>query len=97
MYKVYDTAFKFGVGVTILIFSTLNLISYSLAIREDTNRKANGIEFSNCCFGPSWGFPFDMTDFTPFSFNIFTIAGCGFILGFVFKFVWSKISSSSLN
>jgi hypothetical protein len=96
-FKLYDTAFKIGFVFNILIFVGLNFISYKRAIIEEKQLLASGIDLSPCCIGPSWGFPFDMTRFETFSLNFVIIAFCGFIVGLIFKFVWSKFTSKQLK
>jgi len=94
MFKLYDTAFKIGFAFNILIFLILNLISFTAANYEYANRK---IDFSPCCRGPRWGFPFDMTNEYTFSLNVLIIAACGFVSGVVFKALWLKFKSTKME
>lgn len=99
MFKIYDTAFKVGFCVNILVFAVLNVVSYFEALAEDKRLKSIGINFSGS-FGIAWGFPFEWIGYGLFGFsllNIVTIAFCSFTLGFVFKFVWSKIAPKKLR
>lgn len=93
MFKLYDKAFKVGFCFNILIFVILNIISCANAYYKDAQ---SGIHFSNY-FGPSWGFPFEMTDYVFFSVNIFIIAGCGFVVGLLFRYIWSKMGKQGLR
>jgi hypothetical protein len=94
MFKLYDTAFKIGFAFNILIFVVLNSVSFITANYEYANRK---IDFSPCCIGPIWGFPFDMTRYETFSLNVLIIAACGFVSGVVFKALWLKIRSQKFE
>jgi hypothetical protein len=99
MFKLYDTAFKVGFCVNILIFTVLNINDYFEALAEDKRLKSIGISFSGSS-GIAWGFPYDWIGFGLFGFsvlNIVIIAFCGFILGLIFKFVWSKIAPKKLR
>ena len=99
MYKLYNKAFKVGFGVNILIFVILNIISFIVSYNKYMDRET---KFAHD--GYSWGFPFVMyEDFTGYPtsnigfslegtvLNTFIIAGCGFVLGLLFRFTWSKL------
>lgn len=101
MSKIYDNAFKVGVGINILIFTISNIVSYVVSYNDYINRE---IKFSHG--GYRWGFPFDMYEnilgypYNQIGFmkggvvlNILVFALSGFILGFISQFVWSDITS----
>ena len=94
-FKLYDTAFKMGFGLTVLVFVILNILSYSNAVAEIKDWKASGIDFGE--MSPIWGFPYDMTNPYLFAVNALIIVVCGFIAGLIFKFMWSKFSSKKLR
>lgn len=97
-FKLYDTAFKVGFGLTVLVFVILNLISYFTTEDEFVKRGFNPP------IGAKWGFPLAVANHSgweieplSFSINVFIIVGCGFIIGLIFKFVWSKFREKSLK
>lgn len=96
MNKVYDIAFRMGVLFNVVLFTVLNVASYKSAESEYLEREPWA--FSCCNSIGSWGFPFDWTEKYSMIegagtiFNIIIMAACGFAFGFLFKFVWSKIS-----
>lgn len=102
MSKVYTIAFRMGVLFNVVLFTALNTISFIAAeseyLQRQIERERSGISFP-CCDGiGSWGFPFDWTEKHSIIegagaiLNIIIVAACGFAFGFLFKFVWSKIS-----
>lgn len=95
MFKLYDTAFKIGFGITVLVFVILNILNYLSEIAQIKLWKSSGIDFGEG--KPIWGFPFDMTNPYTFAVNILIIVVCGFIAGLIFKFVWSKFTSKQLK
>jgi hypothetical protein len=100
MDKVYNKAFKVGFCFNILIFLILNIISFVVSRNEHIRIWNKGIRFSGSnSDGPFlWGFPFKMFlgselfRAEDLVINTFIIVGFGFILGFLFRFVWSKLS-----
>jgi hypothetical protein len=94
MSKIYDIAFRMGVLFNILLWTMLNLATY-IAARNEVNRA--GVTFSSST-GYSWGVPFGMFrgrmlwDEYAMVANAVIYVACGFFFGFLFKFVWSKIS-----
>lgn len=100
MSKIYDTAFRMGVLFNILLFTVLNLLTFI--------ETRNGYIFwSNSRFtaypdaGWRWGFPFPMffyqelfIDVIFLMVNALVYTVGAFFFGFLFKFVWSKISQS---
>lgn len=95
MFKLYDTAFKIGFSLTVLVFVILNTLSYLSEIAQIKLWKSGGIDFGEG--QPIWGFPYDMTNPYLFAVNIFIIVVCGFIEGLIFRFVWSKFKEKSLK
>ncbi len=97
MSKIYDIAFRMGVLFNILLFTILNIVSYKIAEDEVARKQAEIISFAPCC-RIKWGIPFDwdakyfVIEGAGAIFNIIIIAFCAFAFGFLFKFVWSKIS-----
>ena len=91
MFKLYDTAFKIGFIFNILIFLILNIVSFNIELAKDKQLKADGISFSPPTQF-SWGFPFDMTHYEFFSLNLLIISSCGFLVGLIFRFGWSKLN-----
>ena len=94
-FKLYDTTFKIGFGLTVLAFVILNILSYQNAVAEIKDWKSSGIDFGE--MQPIWGFPFDMTNPFIFAVNTLIIVVCGFIVGLIFKLVWSKFQEKSLK
>ena len=83
-FKLYNRAFKIGVGVNIILFVILNVLSYMAAQKR--------IQFSG---GNSWGFPFPWTpggDPLALIVNVTVIAMTSFALGFLFRYVSRKVS-----
>lgn len=66
MFKLYNTAFKVGFCINLLVFIILNSVSYWVERWKYENEL---IHFTPD-WGFGWGFPFDMTDFRFFSLNI---------------------------
>jgi len=94
MSKIYDFAFRMGVLFNIVLFTILNVISL------EVNRSE--YESSQIKFGPagfSWGFPFDWGErywILTEGYSVLNIIAAIFgslVFGFLFRFVWSKISS----
>ena len=81
MFKLYDTAFKIGFVLTAIICLILNIIDYIESLSPER----------------IWGFPIRMTDPFIFSLNVFIIAGIAFVVGLIFKFIWSKFKSKELR
>jgi hypothetical protein len=85
-----------GVLFNILLFTLLNIASRVIA-RKNCEQESLEAPFWGH-FGYSWGFPIEMFRNVylahPFLlvFNIAIYVACGFFFGFLFKFVWSKIS-----
>jgi len=91
MSKIYDIAFRMGVLFNILLWTFLNLINFFEA-------RNSFLEWENA-IGASylgefnWGVPFPMFMNTYYLvLNTIVYVACGFFFGFLFKFVWSKIS-----
>ena len=78
--KLYNRAFKVGVGFNIALFTIFNVVSYLNA------HSAVKIQFS---VAPAWGFSFSRTsgDSLAFMVNIVVIASCSFIVGFLFRYL----------
>ena len=98
MSKIYTIAFRMGVLFNVLLFTILNVASYKIAVIE-SEKIHSEIMFSPCCRF-SWGFPFgweeklfDVIEGGGAILNVLIAVFCGFMFGFLFKFVWSKISS----
>jgi hypothetical protein len=97
MSKIYDIAFRMGVLFNILLFTILNIISYTVAENrhfEFTRKYAFGSDY-----GFAWGFPFkwsekyfNVVEGAGTVLNVLIYVACGFFFGFLFKFIWSKIS-----
>ena len=83
--KLYNRAFKIGVGVTIFLFAVLNVISFIVAWRADQKSQ---IKFSNAHL--DWGVPFSWTWYTGiglgFMLSFAVIAACSFAMGFLFRY-----------
>lgn len=102
---IKNKAFAVGFCVNIFIFVILNYLSFAMARYEYTNRE---IKLDHD--GYSWGFPFelyrnyvsDIRDNTGFTMkgiilDSVLILICGFILGLVFRFAWSKFQAKPLK
>ncbi|MDQ3220454.1 MAG: hypothetical protein M3Q26_06875, partial [Acidobacteriota bacterium] len=82
----------------ILIFVILNLISLVVSRNEHILTWNRGIRLG-IYGGYTWGFPFEMFRGVELFradgvvINTFIIVGCGFILGFFFRFIWSRLAS----
>ena len=95
MSKVYNIAFRMGVLFNVLLWTVLNLITFI-----DRRNNFIALENSEISFSGDfdWGFPLPMFMnqqlFDPHYLVINTIVYvvCGFFFGFLFKFIWSKIS-----
>jgi hypothetical protein len=100
MFKLYNRAFNVGVLFNVLLFSALNLLSYFSAYKRYLEYRNVETKLAQVRGFPSWGFPFGWGD-THFNIiwfgdevlNFVVLAFCGFVFGFLFRFVWSKISS----
>ena len=96
MSKIYDIAFRMGVLFSVLLFTILNIASFVMARKNYARESLEAPFFGH--FGYSWGFPIEMFRnegrFEPFLlvFNTAIYVACAFFFGFLFKFVWSKIS-----
>lgn len=97
MSKVYTIAFRMGVLFNILLWTMLNIISFHIAQSSFVERESSLFGFGSYS-GFSWGFPFAMfrnyffADEYLLVFNVIVYVICGFFFGFLFKFIWSKIS-----
>lgn len=97
MNKIYNKAFCIGVSINILIFIILNIISLIVSRNERIRVWNSGIRIGSYD-GYFWGFPFEMFRgmylFAPegLVINTFIITICSFIIGFLCKFIWAKIS-----
>ena len=86
-----------GVLFNVMLWTILNIISFLVARDRVTEREMSLIEFG-WYSGFSWGFPFEMfrnyflADEYLVVFNVIIYVVCGFFFGFLFKFVWSKIT-----
>ncbi len=100
MSKIYNNAFKVGFLCNILLFVVLNTVSRNVSYNEYINSGTYQSHFGEY----SWGFPFEMYRYYPGYFvdgftpkgvilNTFVIGFCGFVVGLLFKFIWSKLSS----
>ena len=104
MPKFYNKPFKVGVLFIIVIFIGFNFVSYFAAYRNHQEYMNREIKFSSVYGFPSWGFPFNWDEnfFTVIDgaggiINILIAAFCSFVFGFLFKFIWSKISSRRIE
>lgn len=102
MSKIYDSAFKIGVIFSILVFLILNFISFVISQRDYYASGISGFAHS----GYSWGFPFELyrnyfgyphneIGFTGQGvvLNAFVLVFFSFVIGFLFRFVWSNASA----
>ena len=103
MSKLYDNSFKIGVAFNILLFTVFNIYSYWANYLDHQEYLTRSIGMSGRFGFINWGFPFKWNE-TYFRytgegvvFNGLVIAFCGFLLGFMFKFIWSKIASQKSN
>jgi len=97
MSKIYDIAFRMGVLFNVLLWTILNIISYAIAENrhfEFIRKYAFGSDYRF-----AWGFPFkwsekyfNVIEGAGIILNVFIMVSCGFLFGFLFKFIWSKIS-----
>ena len=101
MSKIYNKAFKIGICFNVLVFTILNIISFVVSRNEHITAWNSGLRIG--IYGDySWGFPFEMFSGVELFrvenvvINTFIISGCGFVLGFLFKFAWSKFASHKL-
>jgi len=84
-----------GVMFNVLLFTVTNLVSYSIAEAEYLSTRPVGIVPD---YGFRWGFPlewgrdYSMIIEASTILNIFLGAVSSFFFGFLFKFIWSKIS-----
>ena len=98
MSKIYDIAFRMGVLFNVVLWTILTLISFKIAQNDYLRREHSEIRISCCDDIGSWGIPFNWTEKyfviegAGTILNIIIMAACGFVFGFLFKFVWSKIS-----
>ena len=101
MDKLYDKAFKVGFWCNALLFIVVNIISCVATVSEYES-KSQLADAGGYSFGFPFeiyrnyiGYPYSEIGFTPFGVikNTFFIAGCGFVIGLLSKFIWAKISS----
>ena len=102
MSKVYNIAFRMGVLFNVLLWTSLNVVSFKSAesefLQRQIERERSELKFPCCDYMENWGVPFNWTakylviEGAGTILNIIIIAACGFAFGFLFKFVWSKIS-----
>ena len=96
--KVYNIAFRMGVLFNILLSTTLNLLTFI-----ETQKNFVAMNSSDLGMFPingwNWGFPYPMfnypelfiyADYLLINFSICVFSS--FFFGFLFKFIWSKIS-----
>ncbi len=93
MDKLYNKAFNFGVLFNVLLFSVLNFLSYVVAYWRYLKYGNVDSQLADVGGFPSWGFPLAWGQGTEDALNFVILAFCGFVFGFLFRFVWSKISS----
>ena len=108
MSKIYDKTFKIGVLFSFSLFVVFNFLSYFSAyiryrefINKHVNSKTMIAPFPNF---PLWGFPFKW-DETYFNLiisgggilNLIVLVLFSFMLGFLFKFINSKITQRRYN
>ena len=96
---IYNIAFRMGVLFDVLLFTILNVLSFTAAGNNFMNGRREEMNFGPHD-GVPWGFPFRWNEklFNVIEgggaiLNIFITVLGGFIFGFMFKFIWSKISS----
>lgn len=100
MSKVYDIAFRMGVMFNVLLWTILNVASLFIARNNFAQESREPPFFGH--FGYYWGVPFKMFRnegvLEPWAMilNIGIYVFCGFFFGFLFKFVWSKISRRNI-
>ena len=108
MSKIYNTAFQFGVVFNILLFTLLNVGSYIIAhndfVKREIERENSLINFSGGNYGFSWGFPFvweakyfNIIEGGGAILNVIVWVVCGLLFGFLFKYIWSKVSSRRIE
>lgn len=95
MFKLYDTAFKIGFGLTVLVFVILNIISYLKVVGWTLDNKFSGDVTLHG--SPLWGFPIEMNVLLGLVINFLIIAFCSFLVGLIFRFIWSKFQEKSLK
>ncbi len=98
MSKIYDIAFRMGVLFNVLLWTVLNIIDFFDARNDFLYWEYRGLKFSHV--GDFiWGVPFPMFresmlwNSRALVLNSVIYVACAFFFGFLFKFVWSKISS----
>ncbi len=83
--KVYNRAFKAGVGLNVTVFVILNAISF---VVEKRKYDSSPIKISHSRI--DWGFPFAWTWDTGiglgFMLNVAVIAISSFVVGFLFRY-----------
>lgn len=101
----YNKAFKLGFWINVLIFLILNYFSYLTAYSD--YHKVSNIQFS--IQGYVCGFPFRIYEyiianpsrvgfvFEGIVINTFITVVCGFIMGSIFRFDWSKFTKDKLK
>ena len=94
--KIYNKPFIIGVLFTIFFFIISNSLSYYLSYYEHLENYQKGISFSGGYDLFYWGFPFEscLDEMCTGGLvqNIIAIAFFSFVFGFLFRFIWSKIS-----
>ena len=80
------------------------MLLYFAAYRNHQEYMNREIKFSSVYGFPSWGFPFNWDEnfFTIINgaggiLNILIATFCSFVFGFLFKFIWSKISARRIE
>jgi hypothetical protein len=100
MSKIYDIAFQMGVLFNLLLFTILNVANFNVAENEYLNSGLVNFAPNN---GFRWGFPFNRGENYSVIIeggsilNIIAVILGSLLFGFLFRFVWSKISRHRAN
>ena len=101
MSKIYTIAFRMGVLFNVLLWTILNVVSLFISRNKFAQERLEPPFFGH--FGYHWGVPFQMfrnegaLEPLAMVINIGIYVFGAFFFGFLFKFVWSKISQRDVG
>ena len=104
--KLYNGAFLIGFLFTAVLFEIANFVAYYIALNKYNKYLQNLSQMASSYslpHFPDWGFPFYWDkDYLAAPivgsggiFNLIFLAVCGYIVGLLFRFLWSKPTSQN--
>ena len=98
MDKLSRRSFAIGFALTLIVFGLFNLWDYSAAYQQHVENLNHSFGLPESRF-PSWGFPFHWRGYNlgeledGLVLNLAVIIGCGFIVGFLFRYLTVKFKN----